>query len=238
MPPGTRARDWAEVDFYAVLGVERDASDDDIARAYRTLAKQLHPDSGASAEQVARFVDVTTAYDVLADPDLRRDYDRVRLVEQVTAEAGPMPAFKPAKVRRIEFTRKRAWFALVGGVVLLAASIAVGFATWSMHEDDANARAETVAISAFRTEIDGDPYVSFDVGAEHYVVPEPQRKEKGGIGGVVTVRYDPDDPTHVIADESRAPRDITLSIVALKLFVGGAVFTFLGARRLLRTRAE
>ncbi|MDZ4825689.1 MAG: DnaJ domain-containing protein [Actinomycetota bacterium] len=232
MPPGTRARDWAEVDFYAVLGVERDATDDDIARAYRTLAKQLHPDSGATAEQVTRFVDVTTAYDVLADPDLRRDYDRVRLVERVTVEAGPMPAFKPAKVRRVEFTRKRAWFALAAGIGLLVVSIVVGWATWSLHERDAQDRADTVAISAFRTEVDGAPYVAFDVGSDHYVVPEPERKEKGGIGGVVDIRYDPDDPTQVIADESRAPRDITLAIVALKLFVGGAVFTFLGTRRL------
>ena len=49
---------------------------------------------------------------------------------------------------------------------------------------------------------------------------------------VETVRYYPDDPHHIVADESRMGRDITLAIVALKLLVGGAVLIGFGARRL------
>jgi hypothetical protein len=49
------------------------------------------------------------------------------------------------------------------------------------------------------------------------------------------VLYDPDDPRDVIADESHVARDITLWIVAIKLFVGGPVFAVLGRRTLRRT---
>ena len=55
---GTRTRDWAEVDFYAILGLSLGAGDDEIGRAFRTLAKQLHPDSGASPRDAERFKDV------------------------------------------------------------------------------------------------------------------------------------------------------------------------------------
>ena len=234
MAPRTRTRDWAEVDFYAVLGVVSDATDDDIATAYRALAKQLHPDAGASPDEIERFVEVTQAYDVLGDTRLRRDYDRVRTIERVVEQAGPTPGFKPAKTRRTEFTRRRAWFALVGGIVITVAGVAVAFATVSLRADDADERASTIAVNAVRTEIDGDPYVTFNVDGEVVTAPEPERKEPGGIGSLVRVRYDPADPQRVIADEDRFPRDITLAIVALKLLVGGVVFVFLGTRRLIR----
>jgi len=63
-------------DHYATLGVSRDASADDIKRAYRRLARQLHPDANpddAHAEE--RFKEVSHAYDVLSDPDKRQRYD-------------------------------------------------------------------------------------------------------------------------------------------------------------------
>ena len=63
-------------DFYSVLGVARDASDDDIKLAYRKLAMQFHPDrNGGSKEAEERFKSITEAYDVLREPQKRAAYD-------------------------------------------------------------------------------------------------------------------------------------------------------------------
>ncbi len=62
-------------DYYKVLGVARDASQDDIQRAYRKLARQYHPDVNKSPEAEARFKQVGEAYEVLKDPDKRKKYD-------------------------------------------------------------------------------------------------------------------------------------------------------------------
>ena len=64
-------------DPYKVLGVERTASDADIKRAYRKLAKELHPDMHPGDDAVAeRFKEVSAAYHILSDKDLRGKYDR------------------------------------------------------------------------------------------------------------------------------------------------------------------
>lgn len=62
-------------DHYEALGVERDASQEDIKKAYRRLARQLHPDVNPSEDAAERFKSVTHAYDVLSDPDAREKYD-------------------------------------------------------------------------------------------------------------------------------------------------------------------
>src|SRR5687768_13932756 len=64
-------------EFYGVLGVERDASDDEIKKAYRKLAMAYHPDrNGGSKEAEEKFKTITEAYDVLRDPQKRAAYDR------------------------------------------------------------------------------------------------------------------------------------------------------------------
>lgn len=62
-------------DHYEVLGVARDASADEIKKAYRRLARQLHPDVNPGEEASERFKLVTHAYDVLSDPEQRARYD-------------------------------------------------------------------------------------------------------------------------------------------------------------------
>ena len=62
-----------QTDFYAVLGVPRDASPEEIKKAYRRLARQLHPDVNPDEEE--RFKEVTMAYEVLSDPQKREMHD-------------------------------------------------------------------------------------------------------------------------------------------------------------------
>ena len=73
------SQDWLDKDFYAVLGVAKDADTTEIKKAYRKLAKQYHPDRNAgdaAAEQ--KFKDVGEAHAVLSDPEQRREYDAIR----------------------------------------------------------------------------------------------------------------------------------------------------------------
>jgi molecular chaperone DnaJ len=73
------SQDWVDKDFYKILGIAKDASDADIKKAYRKLARQYHPDTNsgeAAAEK--KFKDISEAYSVLSDPDERQQYDAIR----------------------------------------------------------------------------------------------------------------------------------------------------------------
>jgi molecular chaperone DnaJ len=81
-------REWFEKDYYKVLGVDSSATEKDITRAYRQLAKKYHPDANPgdiAAEE--RFKEVSAAQEVLSDPEKRKEYDQVR--EMVAQGVGP-----------------------------------------------------------------------------------------------------------------------------------------------------
>ena len=81
----TAQREWFEKDYYATLGVQKEASAKDVTKAYRKLARKLHPDANPGDDTAeSRFKEVSAAYDVLGDEDRRAEYDQVRT-------RGPMP---------------------------------------------------------------------------------------------------------------------------------------------------
>ena len=89
-------REWFDTDYYSVLGVSSDATEKDITRAYRKLAKQYHPDANpgnASAEE--KFKDISVANDVLSNTEKRTEYDEVRRMAASGAHRGPGPGQGP-----------------------------------------------------------------------------------------------------------------------------------------------
>jgi molecular chaperone DnaJ len=81
-------REWFETDYYELLGVAPSASEKDISRAYRKLAKQYHPDANpGNTEAEEKFKAVSAAYDVLGDSAKRKEYDEVR--QMVASGVGP-----------------------------------------------------------------------------------------------------------------------------------------------------
>jgi len=81
-------------DYYARLGVARNATPDDIKRAWREQAKQLHPDHNHGSDGTA-FKLAAEAWEVLSDPDRRSRYDRDLLAEE--ARRRPAPTQAPAR---------------------------------------------------------------------------------------------------------------------------------------------
>jgi molecular chaperone DnaJ len=88
-------REWFDKDYYKLLGLTSSATEKEITRAYRKLAKQLHPDTNPGSEE--KFKEVSVAYDVLGDADKRKEYDEIRRLGPAAAgfggQSGPGAGF-------------------------------------------------------------------------------------------------------------------------------------------------
>ncbi|THV40917.1 molecular chaperone DnaJ [Glycomyces buryatensis] len=84
------SQEWLEKDFYAVLGVPQDASKKEIEKAYRKLARELHPDHNADADAEDRFKGLSEAYSVLHDDKSRAEYDQIQLMKSGRGGFGGM----------------------------------------------------------------------------------------------------------------------------------------------------
>ena len=95
-------QEWLQKDYYRVLGVSPEAPQDEITKAYRSLARQLHPDRNPDdvrAEE--RFKEVSAAYDVIGDADKRAQYDEIR---RLAAGGNPFIAPGPGGSHSFQFS--------------------------------------------------------------------------------------------------------------------------------------
>jgi len=120
-------RDMPRTDYYDMLGVRRDASDEDIKKAYRQLVFQYHPDrhpSDKAAEEKIR--EINAAYEVVGDAEKRRTYDRLRFGDEVQDEAlDPSVVLEQMEQKLFDEGRKELFALMMKDVKRVKAELAI-----------------------------------------------------------------------------------------------------------------
>jgi molecular chaperone DnaJ len=114
-------------DFYDILGVPRDVSDEDLKKAYRKLVLKYHPDRNPgdkTAEEKIR--EINAAYEVVGDPEKRRTYDRLRFGDEVRAETpDPDVILQQMEEKLFDEGRKELFALLIKDTKRIKAELAV-----------------------------------------------------------------------------------------------------------------
>jgi molecular chaperone DnaJ len=125
--PPCYSRAMARIDYYRILGVSREASDEDIKKAYRKLVFEHHPDRNpdkAGAED--RIREINVAYEVVGDPDKRRTYDRLSWGNEPRAEAVDLGLIlQELEQKLFDEGRKELFAILIKDVARVKAELAV-----------------------------------------------------------------------------------------------------------------
>jgi len=124
---GIVADTMPKIDYYRVLGIPRDISDDDIKKAYRKLVFEHHPDRNphnSKAEEKIR--EINSAYEVLGDPERRRTYDRLHWGEEPRAEAAdPSQILEEMEKKLFDEGRKEVFAVLMKMVPRIKSELAL-----------------------------------------------------------------------------------------------------------------
>ena len=186
-------REWFEKDYYKALGVSEGASEKEITKAYRKLARQHHPDTNpGDAKAEERFKEISAAYDVLGDAEKRKEYDEVSGSARSASGFGPGPVRAPGPQG---FTSTSA----------TAATSATSSATCSVACGEADAAVPPGASArSAGGDLEAELHLAFDDAAQrphHVALPHERR-------GVLDVHGTGAEPgtTPTICPRVRRPR--------------------------------
>ena len=182
----------ARIDFYRVLGVSRDASDDAIKKAYRKLVFQHHPDRNPDSTQAeSKIREINEAYEVVGDPEKRRNYDRLTWGDETIRDEAADPAVILDEMEQKLFDegRKEVFAVLMKDVKRVKAELAVirartvadqGYDTFK--EEIIQERASEVMEELVTAEMEGRKQRLLDVATEMLLSQGVvKRDDKGGI---------------------------------------------------------
>ncbi len=181
----------ARVDFYRILGVSREVSDDEIKKAYRKLVFEHHPDRNPdSKEAEARIREINAAYEIIGDPEKRRNYDRLNWGDEFREDVVDVSVILEEMEKKLfDEGRKELFAVLVKDVARIKAELAVirertvadqGYD--SFKEDIIHERAAEVMEEFLTEEMDGRRQRLVDVATQMMVSQGVVgRNDEGGI---------------------------------------------------------
>jgi molecular chaperone DnaJ len=182
----------ARIDFYRVLGLSRDASDDAIKKAYRKLVFQHHPDRNPdSTHAESKIREINAAYEVIGDPEKRRTYERLNWGEEAARDEAADPAVILDEMEQKLFDegRKEVFAILMKDVKRIKAELAVirertvadqGYDTFK--ESIIQERASEVMEDLVTTEMEGRKQRLVEVATEMLLSQGVvKRDDEGGV---------------------------------------------------------